>query len=143
MRYKIYLDDERTPNDKTWTVVRNYGEFIKKVFNVGIENISIISFDHDLGDTAIEEYYNNVMNRGILDYDNIQEKTGYDAAKWLVNDYMENYDDSTPFPKIYVHSANPIGASNIIGYVNGFLKHIGRKQNAELKVEPFTVQNND
>jgi len=141
MKYKIYLDDERTPNDKTWIVVRNYGQFIKMVSDIGLENISTISFDHDLGDTAIEEFYNNVMNRGILDYDNIQEKTGYDAAKWLVGHYMDNF--TSPFPQVYVHSANPIGASNIIGYVNGFLKHIGKKQNAELKVEPFTIQNKD
>jgi len=143
MRYKIYLDDERTPNDKTWIVVRNYGQFIKMVSDIGLENISTISFDHDLGDTAIEEYYNNVMNNGILDYDNIEEKTGYDASKWLVNYFMDNYSTSNTFPKVYVHSANPIGASNIIGYINGFLKHIKKKQTAELKVEPFTVKNED
>jgi len=139
MKYKIYLDDERTPIDKTWIVVRNYGQFIKMVSDIGLENISTISFDHDLGDTAIEEFYNNVMNRGILDYDNIQEKTGYDAAKWLVSHYMDNF--TSPFPQVYVHSANPIGAANIIGYVNSFLKHTKKKQTAELKVEPFTVKN--
>lgn len=138
MKYKIYLDDERTPNDKSWIVVRNYGQFIKIVSDIGIGNISIISFDHDLGDTAIEEYYTNVINKGILDYDNIEEKTGYDAAKWLVNHYMDNF--TNIFPQVYVHSANPIGASNIIGYINGFLKHIKKKQTAELKVEPFTVK---
>lgn len=139
MKYKIYLDDERTPNDKSWIVVRNYGQFIRVISKIGLENISTISFDHDLGDTAIEEYYTNVMNKGILDYDNIEEKTGYDASKWLVDFYMDN--DSTHFPQVYVHSANPIGASNIIGYINGFLKHIKKKQTAELKVEPFTVKN--
>jgi hypothetical protein len=125
MKYKIYLDDERTPNDKTWIVVRNYDQFIQKISELGFDNIDIISFDHDLGDTTIEE------------------KTGYDAAKWLVNEYNEYCDYTIHIPKIYVHSANPIGASNIIGYVNGFLKHIGKKQNAELKVEPFTIQNKD
>jgi hypothetical protein len=141
MKYKIYLDDERTPIDKTWIVVRNYGQFIKMVSDIGLENISTISFDHDLGDTAIEEFYNNVMNRGILDYDNIQEKTGYDAAKWLVGHYMDNF--TSPFPQVYVHSANPIGASNIIGYVNGFLKHMDKEQTSKLKVESFTIKNKD
>jgi hypothetical protein len=28
-----------------------------------------------------------------------------------------------PLPTIYVHSANPIGAANIIGYVNNYLKN--------------------
>jgi hypothetical protein len=141
MKYKVYLDDERTPNDDKWIVVRNYGQFIKKISELGLENIGVISFDHDLGDTAIEEFYNNVMNRGVLDYDNIQEKTGYDAAKWLVGHYMDNFTSS--FPQVYVHSANPIGASNIIGYINGFLKHMDKKQTAMLKVEPFTVKDKD
>jgi hypothetical protein len=61
MKYKIYLDDERTPNDKDWVIVRNYGQFIKKISDIGLENIDIISFDHDLGDTAVEEYYRNVI----------------------------------------------------------------------------------
>jgi len=138
MKYKIYLDDERTPNDKDWTIVRNYGQFIKKISEIGLENVAVISFDHDLGDTAVEEYYTNVMNKGILDYDNIEEKTGYDAAKWLVEQYMDNI--TSPFPQVYVHSANPIGAINIINYVNRFLRHIGKKQTAKLKVEPFTIQ---
>lgn len=140
MGYKIYLDDERTPNDKDWIVVRNYGQFVKKISELGFDNIDVISFDHDLGDTAIEEFYNNVLNRGILDYDNIQEKTGYNAAKWLVNEYLEYYDNTIPFPQVYVHSANPVGASNIIGYVNGFLKHLDKEQTAKLKVHPFTIQ---
>jgi hypothetical protein len=122
MKYKIYLDDERTPNDKTWIVVRNYDQFIQKISELGFDNIDVISFDHDLGDTRIEE------------------KTGYDAAKWLLNEYC---DYTIHTPQIYVHSANPIGAANIIGYVNSFLKHTKKKQTAELKVEPFTIQNKD
>jgi len=44
----------------------------------------IISLDHDLGDTAMKEYFNNVSPNYTLDYNNIEEKTGYDAAKFLV-----------------------------------------------------------
>lgn len=73
MKFKIYLDDERTPNDKDWIVVRNYGAFIKKINELGLDNVDTISFDHDLGDTAIEEYFRNVIKKGILDYDNIEE----------------------------------------------------------------------
>lgn len=73
MKYKIYLDDERTPNDKDWIVVRNYGAFIKKINELGLDNVDVISFDHDLGDTAVEEYFRNVIKKGILDYDNIKE----------------------------------------------------------------------
>lgn len=137
---KIYLDDERTPVEKDWMIVRNYGQFIKKISELGLENIDVISFDHDLGDTAVEEYYNNVMKSGILDYDNIEEKTGYDAAKWLVGHYMDNYTSSTHFPQVYVHSANPVGAQNIINFINNFLKFLDKEQTAKLKVHPFTVE---
>jgi len=140
MRYKIYLDDERTPEEKNWTIVRNYGQFIKKISDIGLENIDVISFDHDLGDTAVEEYYRNVIKKGILDYDNIEERTGYDAAKWLVGYYMDNYTNSSHFPQVYVHSANPVGAANIVNYINGFLRHLDKNETAKLKVHPFTIQ---
>ena len=28
---KIYLDDVRIPVDKSWTVVKNYDEFVQKI----------------------------------------------------------------------------------------------------------------
>lgn len=137
---KIYLDDIRTPLDKEWIVVRNYSEFITKVQDIGLENISEISLDHDLGDTAMDEYYRNVRPNYKLDYDNIKEKTGYDCAKWLIEHYyqlnpdfldMQRFVKKTKefkFPKVTSHSANPIGASNIIGYLNNFLNNEGRAQ---------------
>ena len=45
MKYKIYLDDERTPNDNTWIVVRNYDKFVDKVKELGLDNIGVVSFD--------------------------------------------------------------------------------------------------
>lgn len=132
---RIYLDDIRTPIDKDWLVVRNYHEFVNLVNKIGLNNISVISLDHDLGDTAMEEYFNNVSKNYKLDYNNIEEKTGYDAAKWLVSQFYfvfpervnmtrnEKKNEKFIFPLIYVHSANPIGAGNITGYVNNFLKN--------------------
>jgi len=32
------------------------------------------------------------------------------------------------FPVVYVHSANPIGASNIMGYINNFYMNEGQPQ---------------
>jgi hypothetical protein len=66
------------------------------------------------------EYYTNVKNNSTLDYSNIYEKTGYDAAKFLVSESMTH---NIPLPQIYVHSANPIGAHNIMGYINNYLKN--------------------
>lgn len=114
----IYLDDVRTPTVEGWTVVRNYEEFVSTIMYHGLENIETISLDHDLGDGAMTEYYTNVRNNYRLDYENIQEKTGYDCCKWLVN---ESINKNIPLPKIFVHSANPIGSANMMGYINNYL----------------------
>lgn len=116
-KIRLYLDDVRTPKDTDWKVVRNYDEFVSTVMYIGLENIELISLDHDLGDTAMNEYYNNVSPNYTLDYNNIQEKTGLDCAKWLV---AESMNTKIPLPQIYVHSANPIGSANIMGYVNNY-----------------------
>jgi hypothetical protein len=84
-KFKIYLDDIRTPIEEDWVVCRNYDEFVDKVKEIGLDNIEIISLDHDLGETAIREYFKNVTTNYILNYDNIHERTGYDCAKWLVD----------------------------------------------------------
>ena len=125
----IYLDDVRTPVasnlDKMWTVVRNYDEFISKVTEIGIENIEVISLDHDLGDSAMAEFYANVSPNYALNYDNIKEKTGMDCAKWLVNQSIEL---QIPLPQVYTHSANPIGSANIMGYINNYLMRSKKPQ---------------
>jgi 5-formaminoimidazole-4-carboxamide-1-beta-D-ribofuranosyl 5'-monophosphate synthetase len=133
---KIYLDDQRTPIDNDWVVCRDYNEFVDTVTNIGIENIEIISLDHDLGDTAIEEYFRNVSTNYILDYDNIKEKTGYDCAKWLVDQSMDN---SIVLPLVLTHSANPIGSANIMGYINNYLKNSRLPQTCVRTRIPFTV----
>ena len=110
---KIYLDDVRTPIDKDWIIVRNYDEFISKVKEIGLENIELISLDHDLGDTAMAEWHRNVYHNYTLDYNNITEKTGMDCAKWLVDQWLEG----SPVVEVVVHSANAIGSANIMGYI--------------------------
>lgn len=117
-KYKIYLDDIRTPVEKDWIVLRNFDEFINKIEEIGLQNIETISLDHDLGESAMNEYFNNIKPNFILDYNNITEKTGYDVAKWLVNKSIE---EDIKLPIIYTHSANPIGSANIMGYINNYL----------------------
>lgn len=118
---KIYLDDVRTPLDLDWIVVRNYDEFISKVTEIGLENIELISLDHDLGDTAMIEWRRNVYHNYTLDYNNITEKTGMDCAKWLVDKWL----DGAPVVEVVVHSANAIGSANIMGYINNY-KHVSK-----------------
>ena len=136
----LYLDDVRTPKDDRWKVVRSYDEFVAHIKMNGLENYETISLDHDLGDTAMNEYYNNVYPNYTLDYNNITEKTGLDCAKWLINHFYDTHPKrlkmhrndkrSYPliFPTVYVHSANPIGSANIMGYVNNFLMNEAQPQ---------------
>lgn len=61
---------------------------------------SFVSFDHDLAN----------------------ELTGYDVAKFLVK---ADIDGSATFPEnfdFYIHSQNPIGKTNIEGYLKEYLK---------------------
>lgn len=121
----LYLDDVRIPVDPKWIVVKDYESFVSKIRLEGLESFEVISLDHDLGEEAMIEYYTNVRRNFKLDYDNILEKTGYDAAKFLVSESMSK---NIPLPQIYVHSANPIGSSNIIGYINNYLMNCGLPQ---------------
>ena len=126
-KIRLYLDDVRTPKNPNnewvdglseWEVVRSYDEFVAHIQKNGLENYEVISLDHDLGESAMNEFYNNVHPNYTLDYKNISEKTGYDCAKWLVAESMKT---NIPLPQIYTHSANPIGSANIMGYINNYL----------------------
>jgi hypothetical protein len=121
MKSKIYLDDVRTPIQGDWVVVRNYDEFVKKVEEIGLDNIEIISLDHDLGDTAINEWHKNVYYNYELNYENITEKTGMDCTKWLVEQWL----DGKTVVEVVIHSANAIGSANMMGYINNY-RHINR-----------------
>jgi hypothetical protein len=127
-KIRLYLDDVRTPLQDDWIVVRNYDEFVSKIHFHGLENIEVISLDHDLGDSAMVEYYNNVKDNYQLDYTNITEKTGYDCCKFLVSESMSK---NIPLPQIYVHSANPIGSANMMGYINNYFMNRGLPQSCQ------------
>lgn len=118
---RLYLDDVRTPLGNDWIIARNYEEFISTIKFHGLENFDVISLDHDLGEQSMVEYYTNVKNNYKLDYNNIvDEKTGYDCCKFLVSESMSK---NIPLPQIYVHSANPIGSANMMGYINNYFKN--------------------
>lgn len=124
-KIKIYLDDIRTPVEESWIIIRNYDDFVKIINLKGLENIEVISLDHDLGESAMVEYYTNVKNNFELNYNNIEEKTGYDCCKFLVSHSMTK---NIPLPQIYIHSANPIGSANMMGYINNYLMNCGLPQ---------------
>jgi hypothetical protein len=88
---RIYLDDYRVPMDPEWILVKDYKEFVSKVIEIGLENIEVISLDHDLNESAMQEYFNNVVPNYTIDYSKIKEKTGLDCAKFLIEHYYLNY----------------------------------------------------
>ena len=102
MSYRLFIDDLRDPyadcgiktktNYGLVTIVRDSKAAIECVKNNGVPEV--IYFDHDLGgdDTAM-----NFVN-------------------WLIEYDMDNNIIKAPF-LFYVHSANPVGASNIYGKI--------------------------
>ena len=128
---RLYLDDVRTPVAEDWLIARNYDEFVAQIKLNGLGNFEVISLDHDLGESAMIEYYTNVKNNYELNYDNILEKTGMDCCKFLV---AESMNKNIPLPQIYVHSANPIGSANMMGYINNYFKNCKSPQSC-IRVE--------
>lgn len=124
---KVFLDDVRSPQDCVgymhlrigaenpiylsggWLIVRNYDEFVE-VIEKYHKDITHISYDHDLA----PEHYTDEMMINTEEYvKSIEgtEKTGCDCAKWMKNFYDTN---GIPYPRMYVHSMNPVGTENII-----------------------------
>lgn len=141
LRVTLYLDDVRTPtetlpNAHPWVVVRNYDEFVDFITKNGIPDL--ISFDHDLAKEHTDDYFAQFYEQGFQNpkYEEYTERTGLDCAKFLC-EYSERM--NTPIQKCAVHSHNPVGASNILSYINGFKKHMGWPQDAFQMKFPFHV----
>ncbi len=135
-KYRIYLDDCRTPTDTEWVIVRDYDEMVECIEKYGLDNILHISLDHDLGKSAMNEFFTNTYLNGTINYDNIEEKTGMDVCRFLVKKSIET---NIPLPLITVHSHNPIGRVNMKSYINQFLKYMGLNETCEDKFLPFTT----
>jgi hypothetical protein len=106
----LWLDDERNPFNGNWVAiyapgyvegnivwVKNYDDFVEWIENNSLP--AMICFDHDLGG----------------------DKTGYDAAKYVVN-YC--FDHGVSIPRYNIQSANPVGVKNINQLIQGAIKHI-------------------
>jgi len=88
---KIFLDDIRFPAGKGWTIIRNSTDFFHTwIYNR--DDITHISFDHDLGDT--------------------DPKNGYDVLTMIEEDY---HDAVISHPIVMtVHSMNPVGREKMV-----------------------------
>lgn len=139
----LYLDDVRQPVSDKFDVVRSYDEFAEYLKTKPMPKL--ISFDHDLADEHMQDYFKQVAAYGFQtpDYDTYKEKTGLDCAKFLC-DYFQKlewagFDPKDAFPACGVHSANPVGTEYIQGYINGFKKHMGWEPNCYIGRPEFTM----
>jgi hypothetical protein len=117
---RIYLDDRRNPDPRyKFTVLRTYDQFVNHIYKYGLP--LMVSFDHDLADEHIVDYLDNL--KGPLHYEEYKEKTGYEAAKWLVNFCMQN---GKRVPISFVHSQNIVGAENIKAYLDNYYEKVDK-----------------
>jgi hypothetical protein len=142
LKVSLYLDDIRTPTTTIpgyhpWNVVRNYDEFEKWIIENGVPDL--VSFDHDLGQEHIDDYWRQFQQQGYQEpsYSSYKEKTGMDCANFLVG-YCQKMNVS--LKKCSVHSSNPVGAKNIQDFLNGFKKHMDQEQDCFIMKHPFEVK---
>ena len=122
--YNIFLDDVRMPHHVTWvdlpqsqhySLVRNYNEFVDLITLRGLPKF--VTYDHDLADS----HYGDGLHGDNINYNKYVEKTGYDCAKWLVNECMKK---GVKHPPYMCHSMNPVGKQNIINYIESYNKNV-------------------
>lgn len=97
---KLFLDDLRFPPDGSWQVARSFESAIWLIQNVGHPCVEI-SFDHDLGDGV---------------------PTGYDFAKQLIEMDIDGIFELSLVKRLHVHSANPVGAMNIVSILRSYFR---------------------
>lgn len=104
--YSLFLDDERDPPRgpvprKMWAIARSFSAAVEVCSAWGMPGY--VSFDHDLGSGP----------------------SGYDFAKWLIEQDM----DGRRWPDRFeyaVHSMNPVGAANIDALMKSYIKQRAR-----------------
>lgn len=98
MTYRMFIDDLRDPPDGSWVIARTSSDALEYMREHGCP--MEISFDHDLGGEDIAMRVVKQMVEIDLDA----------GGKFIPAGFV-----------FFVHSANPVGASNIEGYLNCYL----------------------
>ena len=94
---KLFLDDERAPPvGSNYVVARSSIEAAEKILVHGWP--TFMSLDHDLG--------------------------GNDTTMWFLHLLVAHWDGVAPIPEYVVHSANPVGARNIVSFMESWKKSL-------------------
>lgn len=101
MTWKLFLDDEREPDRPGWTVIRSTPMAVVTIVQRN-RLPSTMSLDHDLGE-------GDDTMRFLKELYHLWEKWGADPK--LIPEYQ-------------VHSANPVGARNIVSYMESWKKSV-------------------
>jgi hypothetical protein len=88
MTYKLFIDDERFPQDDTWEIVRTVEQAKAIVLLRGLP--TVMSLDHDLGG----------------------DETTMQFLLWLTDNYLLECP-----PDYIIHSQNPVGRENMRAYM--------------------------
>lgn len=108
MKILLWLDDARNPFEYDWLnfspIGRSCVVFWAKNFQEAIDFLKetwpdAVCLDHDLG----------------------EEKSGYDVAKYIVNECIYK---GKKLPLFASQSANPVGRENILSLLNGYKEFI-------------------
>ena len=99
-RYEHYMKGNlsNTPIGEIYNWVKSYCEFVEWIKTNGVPDV--VYFDHDLG----------------------EGKSGYDAAKYLIDYCIEH---QIAAPEYHIQSSNPVGKANIESLFNSYYKIYG------------------
>ena len=106
----LWLDDIRDPFDPNLRWVHD--TMCVEKFNPGDTIVWCRTYD-----TFVDEVKDQMPDVVCFDHDLGDGKTGYDAAKWLIDYCLET--GKLP-PKVYSQSSNPVGRENILGLISNF-----------------------
>ena len=142
MSYNLFLDDFRTPqmafhvtpdsryNVLQWKTAKSYDEFVKLIAHYGMPQL--VAFDHDLADIHYAKCQRSLSEQ---EYDQLKEKTGFHAAKHLVNLCVEQGLD---IPEYLIHTQNYHGGKAILSVMETGKKIL--KLTREAKERGETIQ---
>ena len=94
----MFIDDIRNPPSNDWVVIRSSNDGISHIKKYGMP--TFISFDHDLGGNDTTMVFLNRLINEVWFNDEI-----------CLDNLIPNY---------IIHSANPVGAANIDGFMKSW-----------------------
>lgn len=107
MRTLLWVDDARNPMEDDWMNFSPIGRNCKVIWAQSYQE-------------AIDFLEKEWPDAICLDHDLGEEKSGYDIAKYIVDQCI---DEGKKLPEFASQSANPVGRENIITLLSNYKRH--------------------